>query len=88
MLSVRIVGASTDEAAVECSGPTWAGTCAVVRPSQPVACAGHRIEFRAAGLKLRLTVERDATSCPLAPLNVVGHLVPPPRARPGVQPAD
>jgi hypothetical protein len=77
VLRVRIVELRDDEATAECPGPTWAGTCAVVRPSQPVACAGRCIELNAAGVRVRLTVERDATSCPLAPLNVVGHLIGP-----------
>jgi hypothetical protein len=87
MLSVRIVGVSNDEAAAECSGPTWAGTCAVARPCLRVACAGRRVELNAGAVRLHLTVEPDAASCRFAALNVVGHLVPPPRARPGAQPA-
>ena len=88
MAKVRILTDSNGEAADECSGPTWAGTCPMVRPGQRVACAGRRIELlNAAGVRLELTVEPDARSCPLAPLNVIGHVFAKPRPRPGIAPA-
>jgi hypothetical protein len=89
MAKVRILSESNGEAVDECSGPTWAGGCPNVEPGQRVACAGLRIELlNTHGVRLGLTVEPGATSCPLAPLNFIGHVFAKPRPRPGIAPAE
>ncbi len=87
MAKVRIYNTGGSEVVEECSGPTWAGRCPRVAAGAPVACAGRRIEVTNAR-ELGLTVEPDAVSCPLAPLNLAGHFFATRFRRPGGSPSE
>ncbi len=73
MSEVRIYAEDGVTVADQCRGATWAGGCPRAQPDTLVPCAGHKIvvPIDAAGIReLALIVELDATTCPLAALDL------------------